>query len=118
MTMPQVTFKRGDTWSQVFTWATADGDPIDLSGCSARQQFRTDTGLVILEASSTDGELEIQPTVDGEVMTGKVYLRLDADATAEARIGVLYTDQELTFPDTTVRSTETYRVKVVQDQTR
>ena len=108
--MPTFTLKRGDTWSQTFTWkqGSETGDPLDLTGCNARCHLRDRSDALI---AVVDGYL----TVDGAV--GTVAVNVPAFETTEFPVGKLLFDIELTFPDGTVQSTETMALKVLEDVT-
>ena len=111
--MRQITLKRGDTLDLEFQWLDGDGLPVDLTGCTARLQMRNRAGNEVLECTcgSSDG-LEI---VTAE---GKVRWREEASSTASFSPGTYYFDLEVTFPDSTVRSTETVQLIVEMDITR
>lgn len=111
--MRQITLKRGDTLELEFQWLDGTGFPVDLTGCTARLQMRNRAGNEVLECTcgSSDG-LEI---VTAE---GKVRWREEASSTASFSLGTYYFDLEVTFPDSTVRSTETVQLIVETDITR
>lgn len=111
--MRQITLKRGDTLELEFQWLDGDGIPVDLTDCTARLQTRNRAGNEVIErtCSSSDG-LEI---VTAE---GKVRWREEASSTASFSPGTYYFDLEVTFPDSTVRSTETVQLNVETDITR
>lgn len=111
--MRQITLKRGDTLDLEFQWLDGDGVPVDLTGCTARLQMRNRAGNEVLECAcgSSDG-LEI---VTAE---GKVRWREEASSTSSFSPGTYYFDLEVTFPDNTVRSTETVQLIIETDITR
>lgn len=124
--IPELPGKRGDTFRREFTWTQPNPAyvepvvdpliperiPIDLTGCTARLQFRKGRDdPAILDFSTADSELSI----DGP--NGVVLLDIPA-ATMETLLVTTYkSDLELTYPDGTVCSTETFHVKVSEDQT-
>jgi len=109
--------KRGDTLSRVFTWQDANGVAIDLSGCLARLQVRDRDDTVVVSVTSATSALEIEPTIGETDTTGKVYLTIDASTMALLDPGTYAADLELTFPDGTVRSTDTIHLIVQRDIT-
>lgn len=108
--MPTFTLKRGDTWSQTFSWrqGSETGDPVDLTDCTARMQLRDKTDALILDCTP-------YLTVDG--LTGTVEIVVPADETEVFPVAKLSFDIEMTFPDGTVQSTETMALKVLEDVT-
>lgn len=109
--------KRGDTLSRVFAWQDADGVAIDLSGCSARLQVRDREDAVAISVTSATSALAIEPVIGETDTTGQVYLTIDASTMALLDPGTYAADLELTFPDGTVRSTDTIHLIVQRDIT-
>lgn len=111
--MATMTTKRGDNWKKVFFWRNKKTlVAIDLTGCAARlhlKKKREDPPLI--EADEQGNELAI----DGPA--GKVRLNISAATMRDIAYGNYKSDLELTFPDGTVLSTETFEVKVTEDQT-
>lgn len=112
-----VTIKRGDTWQADFLFRENDATA-DLTGCTARLQVRTKADVLILTASTnaptdpvTVGFLE----VDGSA--GKVSLSVDKALMTGITPAKYYADLELTYPDGTVRSSDTFTVNVRKDIT-
>lgn len=105
-------FKRGDTWDAVFTWLS-DGQPADLTGCSARLQLRrsiaSDPADVTL--SSAGGELTMGGTA------GTITMRVPKATTEAAQPKVYLADLEVTFADASILSSETFEIEVVADVT-
>jgi len=70
-----LTVVRGATWEDDFTYTNPDGSPFDLSGYQARMQVRTLAGqfgmteadTLVLELSTTGGNLVIDDPLDGVV---------------------------------------------------
>lgn len=79
---------QGETWTRVIDWKDSDGDLVDLTGYSARLQFRRGSALV-LELASGDGI-----TLGGTA--GTITLTIDAEATADLEAGTLDFDLFLT----------------------
>lgn len=52
---------RGDTWTRAWVLQDAAGNPIDLTGASARLQLRAGDGTVALSASTADGRITLTP---------------------------------------------------------
>lgn len=104
------TLKRGDTWSQSFTWrqGSESGDPVDLTDCTARMQVRTRSDDLILDCTP-------YLTVDGPA--GTVAVLVPASETKAFPVAKTQFDIELTFPDDTVQSTETMTLRVLEDVT-
>jgi hypothetical protein len=69
---------RGDTWTRAWELKDAAGDPIDLTGASARLQVRDASGAVVISASTADGRLTIQPAA------GRIDLLVPYSATGLA----------------------------------
>ena len=104
------TIKRGDTWSQTFAWkqGSETGDPVDLTGCTARCQVRDRADALILDGSEF-------LTVSG--VEGTVAILVPASETEAFHVAKLQFDIELTFPNGTVQSTETMILRVLEDVT-
>ena len=106
-------FKRGDTWRLIFQYRDSGGDPIDLTGCVAWTQVRErrSKGLALTGRIDT-GEIELVPA------EGRINVRFESDATRDVAPGQYEVDMELTYPDGTVESTQTFLVRVIKDVTR
>ena len=86
--------EQGATWDFAMVWKTEEGDPIDLTGCEARMQFRqTYESSVLLDLDSSSGSLTI------DVSTGHIATQVSAETTAgiKGRSGVF--DLEVYHPD-------------------
>lgn len=89
------------------------GAPLDLTGCTARMQFRTtpESDPVLAEWSTAGGELNIE--------SGVVVIDVSADKTVLLPTGWLVTSLEVTYPG---GLTKTYapnlKVLVMEDATR
>jgi hypothetical protein len=105
--------KRGDTWSEYLTYATADDEPIDLSEIDLRLQLRDrSSDELAIDASIENGKI----ILDDQVVGG-AFLRIDAEEMKLLEPGTYACDIELTFEDGTVRSTPTFFVAIVKDIT-
>jgi hypothetical protein len=108
--MVKTKLKRGDTWRLVFTYTDAAGAPVDLSGASAHMQLRTAAdGTVLLDWDTAGTELVIA--------TNTVTLTVDPTDTADLTVGTYVSDLEITYPDGTVDSTDTFKIEVEADIT-
>lgn len=88
--------QQGATFRRRVTVAAASGDPVDLTGFTARMQVREDypAETVMLEASTDDGRI----TVDGPA--GVLWITVPPTATAALpRYGFGVYDLELVSPD-------------------
>lgn len=110
-----IEFKRGDTWIQEFEWLYASNNlPVNLSGCEAKLDLISlRTGLRVLEVSSFESPVSI--SIDGT--NGLVSLRVEAELTELLDPGQYKSDLQLTFEDGTVRSTNTFYIKIIEDVT-
>jgi hypothetical protein len=84
---------QGATWLLSFEWLDDDGQPIDLTGCTARMQLRaTPATPVLLELSTTNGRLSLAG------VTGIIELLVDAPTTAGLSCESGVYDLRVTFP--------------------
>lgn len=87
---------QGATNPYEFSWV-AGGATVDLTGCMARLQVRTDyadkNGALLLELSTENGRLTLTP------LTGKIAVLLLPADTVEARWGRGVWDLEITHPN-------------------
>lgn len=68
---------QGATWALSFEWLDEQGQPIDLTGCTARMQLRaTPASPVLLELSTDNGRLSLAGAL------GIIELLVDAPTTA------------------------------------
>ena len=110
--MSQVTHKRGDTLSLSWSWKDEAGTAIDLTDCTARLQVRSKRGELLASADTDDGLTIADPE------TGAVNLLIDAETMSAVPLGSHSMDLEITFADGTVKSTETVKLKIIEDITR
>jgi hypothetical protein len=73
---------QGAYWSQDLLWEDENGDPVDLTGYTARMQIRrrvrdTDPLIELIEGSTGASRITLGGTA------GTILLEIDADATAE-----------------------------------
>lgn len=112
-----VTTKRGDTWLATFAFVVS-GTEADLTGCTAKMQVRTKTDTLVLTATTdalTDPPTAGLLTVDGAA--GTVTLLMPKAITTPVVPGSYVADIELTYADGTVRSSDTFSVKIGKDIT-
>lgn len=95
----------GATFTEPVTLKDADGNPIDLTGCSAQLQARRDIADTdpVFDLSTADGSI----TLGG--VNGTITLAISATDTGNMVVDwdgeVWYHDLKLTFPDNTVQRT-------------
>lgn len=108
--MITLSLKRGDTWNQSFYWkqGSTTGEPVNLIGCTARMQLRSKDDELVLDATP-------YLTVSGA--EGGVLVSIPANKTALFPVDSLLFDIEITFVDGTVKSTDTMKIKIIEDVT-
>lgn len=112
--------KRGDTWRPQFVWQDGSGNPIDLTGATARLQLRQKREQIELSGTSYPAELDLKSTEGDIVITeseGKLEVEASATQTSSLEPKNYVTDVEITFPNGDVRSTQTIDVIVERDVT-
>lgn len=102
------TLKRGDTWSQTFLFRQPSGEPVDLTGATARLHLRDTRDALLVDATA-------YLTLDGPA--GALALTVPAQVTQTFPIGKHVFDVELTYPDGTTKSTQTAQLNVIKDVT-
>lgn len=76
------TINKGATFSRVVTWKEADGDPIDLTGYTARMQVRE-------YASAADPVIDLTTTNGGIALGGTAgTITLSISSTDTSNVGV------------------------------
>jgi hypothetical protein len=100
---PDLRVKRGDTWTWTCTFTDPDGEPVDLTGTTARLQVRGPRNALIADYS------DLLVVGDSNVSLSVLH---------DMPIGLFEFDIELTFTDGTVASTETKTVEVWRDVTQ
>lgn len=73
--------EQGATFSRTITWKDAAGDPVNLTGYSARMQVRPSltSDEITLELTSTNGEI----TFPSPLSSGKILITVAATDTAD-----------------------------------
>jgi hypothetical protein len=102
---------RGDTWTRAWEIKDAAGNPIDLTGASARLQVRDATGAVVISASTIDGRLTLTPA------SGRIDMLVPYSATVIAP-GSYRFDIEVTHASGIRRTYEQDTLIVLEDVTR
>jgi hypothetical protein len=104
--------KRGDTFSLTIEFKDGAGTPLDLAGCSARLHFKLiNSGVTALSLSSSGNEISFNE------LAGTVLIEANYNKTEYLKIGRYRADLEITFPDNTRVSSETFFVDIVNDIT-
>lgn len=109
--MAAVKVYRGDTWQRAWVLTDASGAPLDLSGAAARLHVRDAQGAKVMEASTSDGRITLQPSL------GRVDLVMPKEATDVAP-GTYRFDIELTYPSGVRRTYEQENLVVMEDMSR
>jgi hypothetical protein len=99
---------RGDTWTRAWELRDAAGNPIDLTGASARLQVRDATGAVVISASTTDGRITLTPA------SGRIDMSVPYSATGLAP-GPYRFDLEVTHAGGMRRTYEQDTLVVLED---
>ena len=86
-----IVIEQGSQFQLSFTWEDKDGDPINLTGYSARMQVRESKGAGATLVSLTSGGGDI--TLGGAL--GTVIAIIDADVTAALDFDLGFYDLEL-----------------------
>ena len=98
-------YKRGDTWKPIFYLADASGNPINLTGSTARAQLREKRGDALLFSVSSEATVEVP--VPGLTITpadGKVEAVIEPETTRLIDKGTYKLDLEITYADGTVQT--------------
>ena len=106
-----VRLHRGDTWRRTWLLRQPSGEPVDLTGASARLHVRDAYGVLVLAASIADGRITITPA------QGRVEMAVPYAATAIAPGSYRY-DMELTHADGTRQTVEQATLVVLEDMSR
>lgn len=110
--------KQGSTFDDFVTWKTGatseTATPVDLTGCTARTQFRAkhDSPTVLLELTTANGGMELGGTA------GTVRWLISAEDTADITWTTAVYDTEIVFADGTVQRKFAGKVKVSKEVTR
>lgn len=102
---------RGDTWQRSWVIQDAAGNPVDLTGASARLHVRNAAGVKVMEASTVDGRLTLQPA------QGRIDMVMPKEATGVTP-GVYRFDIEVTYPNGVRFTYEQATLIVMEDMSR
>lgn len=104
--------KRGDTFSLTVEFKDDVGAPLDLTECSARLHFKLiNSGVTALSLSSLGNGISVNESA------GTVLIEANYNKTEHLKVGRYRADLEITFPDNTRVSSETFFVDIVYDIT-
>jgi hypothetical protein len=112
MALPEIVVRRGDTLSLGCLWTSGpgtSGDPIDLTGYTARAQMRTSASAAVY----AELDVDIDPGTAGTFVLGAT-----AAATAEWAPGSYVCDIEFTSAGGEVYSRGPWIMRVTADFTR
>lgn len=101
---------RGDTWQRTWVIQDAASRPVDLSNTSARLHVRDSLGSLVMQASTDDGKLTVQP------LNGRIDLIMPKEET-DVPAGTYDFDIEVTFPNGVRRTYEQGTLVVLKDVT-
>lgn len=101
---------RGDTWTRAWELKDATGNPIDLTGATARLHVRDGAGALVISAATGDGRLVITPA------DGRIDLVVPYSDTGIAP-GAYRFDIEVTLPSGQRRTWEQGQLVVLEDVT-
>lgn len=91
-----ITIEQGAQFSPTFTWTDDNGDPVDLTGYTAKMEIRKEkdkTSAKIITLTDSGGGIDINGT------EGEVTPIIDASETAELGFLWAWYDLQLTPPD-------------------
>ncbi len=111
MAAKQPKLVRGDTWQRAWVLKTAAGDPVDLTGATARLQLRDRSGTLVHESNTTNGELVVG------VEPGRIELTVPYAVTETFEAGTYRFELEVTFSTGVRRTYESNALEVVADVT-
>jgi len=109
-----LTIRQGSTWTQSIVWKSSDGDPVNLTGYTARMQVRPviQSETVIVALTTENGRIALGGS------DGTLTLELDAETTADIEQASGVYDIELESSDGTVTAILQGRVKFPREVTR
>lgn len=89
-----ITVQQGANWSLILNWQDDEGEPINLTGYSAKMQIRPyyDSMTIVATLSTVSGGITIDPLI------GKVTASLTAIQTSAITVLEGVYDMELTSP--------------------
>jgi len=111
----QLVILQGETYSALHVWkAGTPALPVDLTGCSARMQVRSElpSPEVLLELTTDNGRIELGGT------NGEITLKLSAAETAALTWERGKYDLEIVHSDASVRRLLEGSIKVKREVTR
>lgn len=121
MVMPAATYdlliEQGATYRRTFTWrqGEADGEPYDLTGCTARMQIRPKAGLGVALALTTENGGILLGEATGQI---DVFMSADeTDALGATLLRGVY-DLEIVYPSGDVTRVVQGKVRVSANVTR
>ena len=110
--MKKISVKRGDTWTANFAYTDVAGDPIDITGSSARMDiYAKNATAPAMSLSDATGELTINGAA-GEIDLLVVYADME-----DLAIGSYRADMEVTYSNGVRSSSVTFIVNIVEDIT-
>lgn len=115
--MATISVKRGDTFRRTFLYSDDNGDPIALTGCTARFAAKAEGEEDIAFCAPDIGDVT-GGTVDIDEANGTVQILVSAETMEAIAPGTYRADLELTWPNGDVVSTATLKIKVIEDITR
>ena len=107
----RVRLYRGDTWRRAWLLRQPSGAPVDLTGATARLHVRSDTGALMIQASTADGRISIVPD------DGRITMSVPYAATALTPGSYRY-DIEVTYADGARQTIEQSTLIVLEDMSR
>jgi hypothetical protein len=114
--MSDFKIKRGDTWIHEFYWADDNGEPLNITGATARMQLRDVNDDVLIEANTENGLLYLRLEA-GAVVADIPFSLMDAVPVTVAGSEHRF-DCELVYAGNVKDSTDTYTLEIEQDITR
>lgn len=109
--MSAIRIFRGDTWQRAWIIADVAGNPVDLTGVTVRLHVRDAAGAKVMEASTADGRITLQPAA------GRIDLVMPKEATGVSP-GSYRFDMEVTFPSGVRQTYEQATLVVLEDMSR
>lgn len=109
--MAAIKIYRGDTWQRAWVIKDSAGNPVDLTGATARLHVRDAAGAKVMEASTADGRLTLQPAA------GRIDLVMPAAVTEVAPANYRF-DIEVTYPSGVRTTYEQATLVVLEDMSR
>lgn len=115
-TTSKIEFKCGDSKTFRFEWIQAANNlPLPLTGCIANMDIVSLRGNAVAISLSSESS---PPSITIDELNGIVLVFLSSIDTAELTPGEYKSDLQLTFLDGSVKSTNTFFLKVIEDVTK